>query len=173
MVIEETDQAAGFSKSLPSFAFGDVDGQRYDDVEYLPEDFRFEAQDGYVSNPDNSDAQALTDRLIPILRNKSLYIKTAIKTKELRDPRLRDMAVKGFSRELRNKIDTYCYNKAITQADTSAAEMIKAQADVMDKQVDTYNAETDRVKVMVDAKRYDADIDIKQAKLQVDMIGKM
>ncbi len=51
--------------------------------------------------------------------------------------------------------------------------MIKAQADVMDKQVDTYNAETDRVKVMVDAKRYDADIDIKQAKLQVDMIGKM
>lgn len=141
MVIEETDQAAGFSKSLPSFAFGDVDGQRYDDVEYLPEDFRFEAQDGYVSNPDNSDAQALTDRLIPIRRNKSLYIKTAIKTKELRDPRLRDMAVKGFSRELRNKIDTYCYNKAITQAnmtvtstagitqaDTSAAEMVMLDA---------------------------------------------
>jgi len=29
------------------------------------------------------------------------------------------------------------------------------------------------MKVMVDAKRYDADIDIKQAKLQVDMMGKM
>ena len=31
MVVEETDQASGFSKSLPTFAFGDVEGQRYDD----------------------------------------------------------------------------------------------------------------------------------------------
>ena len=29
-------------------------------VEYLPEDFRFEAQDGYVSKSDNTDAQAPT-----------------------------------------------------------------------------------------------------------------
>lgn len=141
MVVEETDQASGFSKSIPTFAFGDVEGQRYDDVEYLPEDFRFEAQDGYVSQADNSDAQALTDRLIPIRRNKSLYIKTAIKTKELRDPRLREMAVKGFAREIRNKVDTYCYNKAIThanmvvtsdagidQSDTSAAEVLMLDA---------------------------------------------
>lgn len=140
-VVEETNQASGFSKALPTFAFGDVDGQRYDDVEYLPEDFRFEAQDGYVSKADNSDAQALTDRLIPIRRNKSLYIKTAIKTKELRDPRLREMAVKGFAREIRNKVDTYCYNKAIahanmvvtssagiTQADASAAEVLMLDA---------------------------------------------
>jgi hypothetical protein len=47
-VVEETDQAAGFSKALPTFGFGDVEGQRYDDVEYLPEDFRFVAQDGYA-----------------------------------------------------------------------------------------------------------------------------
>ncbi len=140
-VVEETDQASGFSKSIPTFEFGDVDGQRYDDVEYLPEDFRFEANDGYVSNPDHSDAQALTDRLIPIRRNKSLYIKTAIKTKELRDPRLRQMAVKGFAREIRNKVDTYCYRKAINnanmcvkstseivQADTSAAEVLMLDA---------------------------------------------
>jgi hypothetical protein len=140
-VVEETNQAAGFSKSLPTFAMSDVDGQRYDDVEYLPEDFRFEAQDGYVSRADNSDAQALTDRLIPIRRNKSLYIKTAIKTKELRDPRLREMAVKGFARELRNKADTYAYMKAITnanmvvtsskgieQSDTSAAEVLMLDA---------------------------------------------
>ena len=140
-VIEETDQASGFSKSLPTFAMGDVEGQRYDDVEYLPEDFRFEAQDGFVSQSDNSDAQALTDRLIPIRRNKSLYIKTAIKTKELRDPRLRQMAVKGFAREIRNKVDTYAYNKAIAhanmvvtstaaieQADTSAAEVLMLDA---------------------------------------------
>ena len=141
MVVEETDQASGFSKSIPTFAFGDVDGQRYDDVEYLPEDFRFEAQDGYVSQADNSDAQALTDRLIPIRRNKSLYIKTAIKTKELRDPRLRAMAVKGFAREIRNKVDTYCYTKAINnanmvvtssaaieQSDTSSAEILMLDA---------------------------------------------
>ena len=140
-VVEETNQAAGFSKSLPTFAMSDVDGQRYDDVEYLPEDFRFEAQDGFVSKADNSDAQALTDRLIPIRRNKSLYIKTAIKTKELRDPRLREMAVKGFARELRNKADTYAYMKAITsanmvvtsskgieQSDASAAEVLMLDA---------------------------------------------
>ena len=141
MVVEETDQASGFSKSIPTFAFGDTDGQRYDDVEYLPEDFRFEAQDGFVSQADNSDAQALTDRLIPIRRNKSLYIKTAIKTKELRDPRLRAMAVKGFAREIRNKVDTYCYTKAINnanmvvtssaaieQSDTSSAEILMLDA---------------------------------------------
>jgi hypothetical protein len=126
-VVEETDIAAGFSKSLPTFAFGDTEGQRYDDVEYLPEDFRFEAQDGYVSQADNSDVQALTDRLIPIRRNKSLYIKTEITTKELRDPRLREMASKGFAREMRNAIDTYCYNKAISRANmvhTSSSEIL-------------------------------------------------
>ena len=141
MVVEETDQASGFSKSIPTFNMGDEEGQRYDDVEYLPEDFRFEAQDGFVSKADNSDAQALTDRLIPIRRNKSLYIKTAIKTKELRDPRLREMAVKGFAREIRNKVDTYCYQKAIAhanmvvtsdtaidQSDASAAEVLMLDA---------------------------------------------
>jgi hypothetical protein len=140
-VVEETDQAAGFSKALPTFGFGDVEGQRYDDVEYLPEDFRFVAQDGYESNPDNTDAQALTDRLIPIRRNKAFNIKTEITTKELRDPRLLEMAVQGFSREMRNKIDTFCYQKAINranmvhttstdvvQADWSAAEVLMLDA---------------------------------------------
>ena len=77
-VVEETNIAAGFSKMLPTFGMGDTDGQRLDDVEYLPEDFRFESNDGFVSQADNSDAQALTDRLIPIRRNKSLYIKSKI-----------------------------------------------------------------------------------------------
>ena len=140
-VVEETDIAAGFSKMLPTFGMGDTDGQRLDDVEYLPEDFRFEANDGYVSNSDNSDAQSLTDRLIPIRRNKSLYIKSKITTKELRDPRLRKMAVQGFSREMRNAVDIYCYNKAISranmtvtsdtaieQSDASAAEVLMLDA---------------------------------------------
>ena len=140
-VVEETNIAAGFSKMLPTFGMGDTDGQRLDDVEYLPEDFRFESNDGYVSQSDNSDAQALTDRLIPIRRNKSLYIKSKITTKELRDPRLRTMAVKGFSREMRNAVDIYCYNKSIAranmtvtsatqveQSDTSAAEVLMLDA---------------------------------------------
>ena len=115
-VVEATDQAAGFSKSLPTFGFSDVDGQRYDDIEYLPEDFRFEAQDGIRSKSDNSDAQALTDRLIPIRRNKGIYIKTGITSEELRDPRLREMAGQGFAREIRNKVDTYCNQTAINKA---------------------------------------------------------
>ncbi len=115
-VVEETDMMAGFSKALPTFGMGDVDGQRYDDVEYLPEDYRFEANDGYKSQSDNSDVEGLIDRLIPIKRTQAKYVKTTITTKELRDPRLRDQAAKGFARELRNVVDKYCYEKAITRA---------------------------------------------------------
>ena len=135
--VEETDQASGFSKSLPSFGMGDIEGQRQQDVEYLPEDFRFESQEGYQSKADNTDSQGLTDRLIPIRRKTSRYIKTHITTEELRDPRLRTMASKGFSREIRNTVDAYSYRKAIqrasmtvasntdiTQADFSAAEVL-------------------------------------------------
>ena len=137
-VVEETDIMAGFSKALPTFQFGDIEGQRYDDVEYLPEDFRFEAQDGYVSQSDNSDVQALTDRLIPIRRNKSLYIKSEITTKELRDPRLRQMASKGYAREIRNAVDKYCYDKAITRANmvtTSASEVLVSDVSAAELQM--------------------------------------
>jgi len=112
-VVHKTDQASGFSKMLPTFDFSDVDGQRYDDVEYLPEDYRFIANDGYVSQSDNSDTQDLVDRLIPIRRNKAFNIKTKISTKELRDPRLRSMAADGMSREIRNVVDKYCYSRAL------------------------------------------------------------
>ena len=140
-VVEETDIMAGFSKALPTFGMGDVEGQRYDDVEYLPEDYRFEAADGYKSQSDNSDVQGLIDRLIPIKRTQAKYVKTSITTKELRDPRLREQAAKGFARELRNVVDVYCYQKAITRAnmtvtsasaiqinDMSSAEMLMLDA---------------------------------------------
>lgn len=137
-VVEQTDISATWTKSLPVFGFGDVEGQRLEDVEHLPQEFRFEAQDGHVSNPDNSDTQALIDRMIPIRRNKSFHIKSKITTKELRDPRLRRMAKDGFAQEIRNKIDVHCYQKAmvraqmvqpiggseVTQADFSAAEVL-------------------------------------------------
>ena len=43
------------------------------------------------------------------------------------------------------------------------AEQVKAQAQMMDKQVDQFNAETSRMKVMVDAEKAGADINFKQA----------
>jgi hypothetical protein len=136
-VVEETDIAAGFSKALPTFDMSDVDGQRYDDVEYLPEDFRFEAKDGFKSNPNNTDVQAIVDRLIPIRRTKAMHIKASLGTKELRDPRLRSWAAKGMARELRNAVDVFTVKKTInwanmvvkdaneiTQATTSSAETL-------------------------------------------------
>lgn len=119
-VITIYNTESGYTKSLPVFGeLGDIDGQRYDDVEYLPQEFRFNAYDGYKSKSDNTDVQDLVDRMIPIRRNKSFYIKAKIGTKELRDPRLRAMAVKGMSTRLKNEIDTYGLRKAM-----NAAQMI-------------------------------------------------
>jgi len=53
------------------------------------------------------------------------------------------------------------------------AEQIKAQAQIMDKQVDQFNAETSRMKVMVDAEKAGADINIKQADLQLKAMGQL
>ena len=40
-VVELYNTEAGYTKSLPVFGeLGDVEGQRYDDVEYLPQEFR-------------------------------------------------------------------------------------------------------------------------------------
>jgi len=139
-VVQETDIMGSWTKQLPVFDFGDVEGQRQGDIEYVPEEFRFEAVDGFQSQSDNSDVQDLVDRLIPIRRNKAFNIKSRVSTKEMRDPRLRTMAVRGFAREIRNAIDTYCYDKAITraqmvqplagstatQSDLSAAEVLMA-----------------------------------------------
>jgi len=141
-VVQETDMMSSWTKQLPVFEFGDIEGQRQGDIEYIPEEFRFEAVDGYQSQSDNSDVQDLVDRLIPIRRNKAFNIKSKIGTEELRDPRLRTMAVRGFAREIRNAIDVYCYDKAITraqmvqplagasaaQSDLSAAEVLMADS---------------------------------------------
>lgn len=145
--VEETDIMAGWTKSLPTFSMSDVEGQRTDDIEYLPEDYRFEANDGYQSQTDNSDVQGFKDRLIPIRRNKSFNIKSSITTKELRDPRLRSMAVAGFAREIRNKIDTYCYNKTLQRAQmvqtlagatATTADLTAAELMMMDNGLSMY-----------------------------------
>lgn len=53
------------------------------------------------------------------------------------------------------------------------AEQVKAQAQMMDKQVDQFNAETSRMKVMVDAEKAGADINFKQADLQLKAMGQL
>lgn len=53
------------------------------------------------------------------------------------------------------------------------AEQMKAEAQIMDKQVDQFNAETSRMKVMVDAEKAGADINFKQADLQLKAMGQL
>lgn len=51
------------------------------------------------------------------------------------------------------------------------AETIKGQAQVMDKQIKQYTAETGRMSVLVDAKKAGADIDAKKVDLQIKAMG--
>lgn len=53
------------------------------------------------------------------------------------------------------------------------AQEMEAQASILDKQVDLINAETGRMKVMVDAEKAGADIRLKEGKLQLDAIGQV
>ena len=53
------------------------------------------------------------------------------------------------------------------------AEMMKAQASLIDKQVDQFNAETSRMKVMIDAEKVGADINMKRFDSQMKVMGMM
>ena len=53
------------------------------------------------------------------------------------------------------------------------AEQMKAQAQLLDKQVDQFNAETSRMDVMVKAEKAGADINFKQADLQLKAMGQL
>ncbi len=53
------------------------------------------------------------------------------------------------------------------------AAQMEAQAQMIDKQVDQFNAETSRMKVMVDAEKAGADINFKQADLQLKAMGQL
>lgn len=61
--------------------------------------------------------------------------------------------------------------QAQAQAQLAEAETIKAQADVMDKQIDQFNAETQRVKVLGDLQYKDVQLEQKQIEMQLKAVS--
>ncbi len=60
--------------------------------------------------------------------------------------------------------------QAQAQAQLAEAETIKAQADVMDKQIDQFNAETQRVKVLGELEAKNVQLNQKQIEMQLKAI---
>ena len=84
------------------------------DQEWIPQEYRFEVQDGIVST--DADFQDLTDRMIPVRRNKALRILSRIGTKDLRDPMRRKKKMMGMAKDIANAVDLYAYQTMIDQA---------------------------------------------------------
>lgn len=84
------------------------------DREYIPQEYRFEVQDGIVSSA--GDFQDIIDRMIPINRGKSKRVLASIDAKGLRDPRIRSKVAKGMARDISNAIDVLCYQTMINNA---------------------------------------------------------
>ena len=84
------------------------------DREYIPQEYRFEVQDGVVSSA--GDFQDVIDRMIPINRGKSKRVLASIDAKGLRDPRIRSKVAKGMARDISNAIDVLCYQTMINNA---------------------------------------------------------
>jgi len=84
------------------------------DVEWIPQEYRFNVQDGIVSS--DADFQDLIDRNIPVYRTKSKRILSRIGTKDLRDPMRREKKARGMARDIANAVDLECYNTMYTQA---------------------------------------------------------
>lgn len=84
------------------------------DREYIPQEYRFETQDGIVSS--DSDFQDLVDRMIPINRGKSKRVLASIDAKGLRDPQRRAKVAQGMARDIANAIDLLCYQTMINSA---------------------------------------------------------
>lgn len=113
-VAEHTDMNATLSKDLDTYNMSDLDGARNGDTEHIPQEYRFDVQDGIVSS--DSDFQDLIDREIPVNRDKAKRILAQISTKDLRDPIRRAKAAKGMARDIRNAVDITCYQEMINQA---------------------------------------------------------
>ncbi len=87
---------------------GNSNGQ---DQEFIPQDYRFVVQEGIVSQ--ESDAQDLVDRMIPVNRGKAIRVLAEIDAKGLRDPMRRSKVAKGFARDIANYIDLFSYQQMI------------------------------------------------------------
>ena len=112
-VASTTDINCTLSKALENFNMGEVEGARTDDQVYLPQEYRFNVQDGLTSS--DSDFQDLIDRMIKIDRTKVKRVLFKISAKEMRDPRLLKMAGEGIARDIRNAIDVAAYETAIEE----------------------------------------------------------
>lgn len=112
-VASTTDINCTLSKALENFNIGEVEGARTDDQVYLPQEYRFNVQDGLTSS--DSDFQDLIDRMIKIDRTKVKRVLFKISAKEMRDPRLLKMAGEGIARDIRNAIDVAAYETAIEE----------------------------------------------------------
>tara|TARA_R110000764_G_scaffold132941_5_gene220872 strand:- start:6850 stop:8124 length:1275 start_codon:yes stop_codon:yes gene_type:complete len=84
------------------------------DREYIPQEYRFETQDGIVSS--DSDFQDIVDRMIPVNRRKSKRVLAFIDAKGLRDPQRRKKVMQGFARDIANTVDLTCYQTMINQS---------------------------------------------------------
>lgn len=84
------------------------------DREYIPQEYRFEVQDGIVS--EDADFQDLVDRMIPVNRGKSKRVLASIDAKGLRDPQRRAKVAQGFARDIANAVDLLCYQTMINSS---------------------------------------------------------
>ena len=124
---EQTSINMTLSKDLDVYGMSDIaDMGRTDDVsnsgadvEWIPQETRFEVQDGYEST--DADFQDIVDRNVPVRRNKSKRILTQIKTKDLRDPYRLERAKKAMAKQISTELDVVAYNTMRDRANMSLA----------------------------------------------------
>lgn len=124
---EQTSINMTLSKDLDVYGMSDIaDMGRTDDVsnsgadvEWIPQETRFEVQDGYEST--DADFQDIVDRNVPVRRNKSKRILTQIKTKDLRDPYRLERAKKAMAKQISTELDLVAYNTMRDRANMSLA----------------------------------------------------
>ncbi len=110
----DTWQMGGDSNSDNGADSTDNSNGTGNDREYIPQEYRFDVQDGIESS--DSDFQDLVDRMIPINRGKSKRVLASIDAKGLRNPARRKKVADGFARDLANAIDLACYQTMINSA---------------------------------------------------------
>lgn len=84
------------------------------DQEWIPQEYRFNVTEGIDSS--GTTISDLTDRYIPVRRNRAQHIIATLNTKDLRDPQRRKKKIQGMARELANAVDIFAYQTMIDQA---------------------------------------------------------
>lgn len=84
------------------------------DVEYIPQEYRFNVQDGIVSTA--GDFQDITDRMIPVRRTLAKRVLARISTQDLRDDYRRARVAKGMAKDIANAVDIAAYQTMINNS---------------------------------------------------------